>query len=62
MNAPDSYITYWYESADGDVEEFEVNASVAPPTTLNVPTVNGLIESYSLMDEECDDSSPISDD
>ena len=62
MNAPDSYITYWYESSDGDVEEFEINASDAPPTTLNVPTVNGLIESYSLMDEECDDSSPISDD
>ena len=62
MNALDSYITYWYESADGDVEEFEADASVAPPATLNIPTANGLVESYSLMDEECDDSSPIFDD
>jgi|TARA_B110001454_G_scaffold182932_1_gene177722 hypothetical protein len=62
MNAPGNYITYWYESVDGDVEEFEVNASAAPPATLNVPTVNGLVESYSLMNEEHDGSGPISDD
>jgi hypothetical protein len=73
MNAPDSYITYWYESSDGDVEEFEINASDAPPATLNIPTTNGLVESYSLIYEKhfdnviynehsFDDSSPILDD
>jgi|TARA_B100000809_G_scaffold189156_1_gene187660 hypothetical protein len=62
MNAPENYITYWYESADGGVEEFEVNASDAPPATLNMPTANGMVESYSLMDEECDDSGSIFDD
>ena len=62
MNTPEEYITYWYESADGDVEEFEVNASDVPPATLNMPTAYGLVESYSLMDTECDDSGSIFDD
>jgi len=62
MNASERYITYWYESADGDVEELEINASTTPPATLNMPTAQGLIESYILIDEEYDDSSPICDD
>ena len=62
MNASERYITYWYESAAGDVEELEINASTTPPATLNMPTANGLVESYILIDEEYDDSSPIFDD
>ena len=62
MNASERYITYWYESADGDVEELEINASTTPPATLNMPTANGLVESFILIDEEYDDSSPICDD
>jgi len=62
MNASERYITYWYESAAGDVEELEINASTTPPATLNMPTANGLVESFILIDEEYDDSSPICDD
>ena len=62
MNASERYITYWYESADGDVEELEINASTTPPATLNMPTAQGLVESYILIDEEYDDFSPICDD
>jgi len=62
MNTSEEYITYWYESADGDVEELEINASTTPPATLNMPTANGLVESYILIDEEYDDFSQIFDD
>jgi len=62
MNASERYITYWYENADGDVEVLEINASSVPPVTLNMPTAQGLVESYILIDEECDDFSSICDD
>jgi hypothetical protein len=62
MNALERYITYWYESADGDVEEFEISAASTPPATLSMPTATGLMESYILIDEECEDFGPVSDD
>ena len=62
MNASERYKTYWYENADGDVEELEINASTAPPATLNMPTAQGLVESYTLIDEEYDDFSSMCDD
>lgn len=62
MNASERYITYWYENADGDVEVLEINASSVPPVTLNMPTAQGLVESYILIAEECDDFSSICDD
>ena len=46
----------------GDVEELEINASTTPPATLNMPTAQGLVESYTLIDEEYDDYSSICDD
>ena len=62
MNASERYRTYWYENADGDVEVLEINASSVPPVTLNMPTAQGLVESYILIDEEYDDFSSMCDD
>ena len=62
MDASEKYRTYWYENADGDVEVLEISASSIPPVKLNMPTTQGLVESYILIDEKYDDFSSICDD
>ena len=62
MDGSEKYRTYWYENADGDVEVLEISASSIPPVKLNMPTTQGLVESYILIDEKYDDFSSICDD
>jgi|TARA_B110000263_G_C15122850_1_gene425181 hypothetical protein len=62
MNTPEEYITYWYENQDGEVEPIEIVGESPPPETITIPAPNGVIESFSLMEDYCDDSGAILDD
>ena len=62
MNTPEEYVTYWYESQDGEVELIEIVGGSYPPETITMPASNGIIESFSLMEDHCDDYGAILDD
>ena len=62
MNAEKEYTTYWYENQDGDIEPIEVDMGTDPPDTISIPTINGVIESFTLLDEDFDDFDTIFDD
>ena len=62
MNTPEEYITYWYENQDGEVEPIEIMGETPPPETITIPASNGVIESFSLVEEYYDDFDVIFDD
>ncbi len=62
MDTENEYTTYWYENQDGEIEPIEVNTETDPPDTITMPTANGVIESFTLMDEDFYESGTIFDD
>tara|TARA_B100000953_G_scaffold277472_1_gene252317 strand:+ start:957 stop:1145 length:189 start_codon:yes stop_codon:yes gene_type:complete len=62
MNTEKEYATYWYENQDGEIEPIEIDTLTDPPDTISIPTINGVIESFTLLDEGFDDFDTIFDD
>tara|TARA_B100001964_G_scaffold99527_1_gene111133 strand:+ start:3946 stop:4134 length:189 start_codon:yes stop_codon:yes gene_type:complete len=51
MDTENKYATYWYKNQDGDIEPIEVDTQSDPPDTITMPTANGVIDSFTLVDE-----------